>query len=146
MTSLKTKALDWLNSQCELYSITDPMNVSMDKSFYFKLEGFADEPEVYIRATEIGLEFGYETIQWEGYMISTTPSIFKKHTLIWEELNFSNKMEQLDIIVNFLIKTINSRKRQYRKCQFCNEKVTFEHRFDKDTCQTCASDHLGVVY
>lgn len=58
MKSLRIRALEWIDSQYQLYSINDTDNILMDSSFYFKLEGFADEPEVYLRATDIGLEFG----------------------------------------------------------------------------------------
>lgn len=54
--------------------------------------------------------------------------------------------EQQEAILNLLMKTINSRKRQYRKCQYCGEKVAIEHRFDQNTCHGCASEHFGVVY
>lgn len=103
-------------------------------------------PEVYIRTTLIGLDFGYEAIQWDGAILNPTPNTFKKHTLTWNKLNSLNKAEQQDIIINLLTKTINTRKRQYRKCEFCSEKVAFEHRFDNNTCHACASNHYGVVY
>ena len=72
--------------------------------------------------------------------------MFKKHILIWKDIEVLNKEEQQEAILNLLMKTISSRKRQYRKCQFCNEKVAIEHRFDKDTCHGCASQHFGVLY
>lgn len=75
-----------------------------------------------------------------------SPFMFKKHILIWEDIEVLNKDEQQEAILNLLMKTINSRKRHYRKCQFCNEKVAVEHRFNMDTCHGCASQHFGVVY
>jgi hypothetical protein len=47
MKSLKTKALELINSLYDQYLINDKVKVLIDFSVYFKLEGFADEPEVY---------------------------------------------------------------------------------------------------
>ena len=146
MKPLKTKALEWINSLYEKYPLDQKEKVLMDYPFYFKLEGFADEPEVYLRTTNDGLEFGYEATQWDGYMPSPIPGVYKKHSLPWETLQSLNNEKQQEMILELLMKTINTRKRQYRKCQFCGEKVAVEHRFDKDTCHGCASEHFGVVY
>lgn len=68
MKPLKTKALEWINSLYEKYLLDQKEKVLMDYPFYFKLEGFADEPEVYLRTKNDGLEFGYEATQWDGYI------------------------------------------------------------------------------
>ena len=94
----------------------------------------------------MGLEFGFEATQWDGPLPATIPGVYKKHLLPWEDLKSINHEEQVQIILDLLLKTINSRKRQYRKCQFCGEKVPIEHRFDKDTCHGCASEQFNVVY
>jgi hypothetical protein len=146
MKSLKVKALEWIYSLFGLYSINDKEKVLMDCSYYFKLEGFADEPEVYLRPTNEGLEFGYEAIQWDGPIPALLPGVYKRHSLSWESLQSLNKAEQQEIILELLMKTINTRKRQYRKCQFCGEKVAVEHRFNSDTCHGCATERFGVVY
>lgn len=146
MKRLKVIAREWINSLYGKYSLNEKETLLMDYPFYFKLEGFADELEVYLRTTVDGLEFGYEATQWDGYMPSPVPGIYIKHSLTWETLHTLNKEQQQEIILELLMKTINTRKRQYRKCQFCGEKVAVEHRFDKDTCHSCASEHFGVVY
>ncbi|WP_430789161.1 hypothetical protein VBD025_02930 [Virgibacillus flavescens] len=145
MKSLETNALEWI---CLLYDhnlINDKEKV-MDFSQYYKLEGFADEPEVYIQPTDEGLELEYEATQWDGYMPSPLPGVYKKHSLSWEKLQSISKEKQQEMILELLMKTITSRKRQYRKCQFCEKKVAVEHRFDSNTCHSCASEHFGVVY
>lgn len=146
MKSLKTNVLEWIDSLYDRTSINDKEKVIMDCPVYFKVEGFADEPEVYLKATKEGLEFGYEATQWDGYMPSQILSVYKKLLLTWEKLQSLNKVEQQELILDLLMKTINSRKRQYRKCQFCGDKVAIEHRFDQNTCHGCASEHFGVVY
>lgn len=145
MKSLKTKALEWVSLLYDQHSINDKEKASKDCLLYFKLEGFADEPDIYIKPTHEGLEFGFEGTKWlDGH--TPFPFMYKKHTLIWEAIEDLSIEEQQEAILNLLMKTINSRKRQYRKCQFCGEKVAIEHRFDQNTCHGCASEHLGVVY
>jgi len=145
MKSLKTKVLEWIDFLLNQYSINNKQKALMDCPLYFKLEGFADEPVVYIKPTHEGLEFGFEGTKWiDGH--TPSPYMYKKHTLIWDHVDDLSKEEQQQAILNILMKTINSRKRQYRKCQFCSEKVATEHRIDQNTCHSCASEHLGVVY
>jgi hypothetical protein len=147
LKSLKENAFHWLFSLCERYSLTDYQKSPKNVPFYFKIEGFGENPEIYIQATEAVLELGYEATQWDGYMPSPIPGIYKKHFVTWESLQSLRRSEEkLEKLLDLLMKTITSRKRQYRKCQFCGENVPVEHRFDKDTCHGCASEHFGVVY
>lgn len=145
MKSLETQAHEWIELLFYQCLINDKENVLMDCPLYFKLEGFADEPLVYIRPTHEGLEFGFEATKWlDGH--TPFPYMYRKNTLIWQDVDNLSKEKQQEEILNLLMKTINLRKRQYRKCQFCGEKVAIEHRFDQYTCHGCASKHLGVVY
>lgn len=146
MKSLKIMAFEWICFLYEHYSIEDKEKVLMDFSQYFKLEGFADEPKVYVRTTNEGLEFGFVATQWDGYFPSAVPGVYKKHSLSWKSLKSISKQKQQELIAELLMKTINSRKRQYRKCQFCGEIVAIEHRINKNTCHSCASNLLGVVF
>lgn len=145
MKTLKTKAHDWIISIFEQNSLNDNEKVLMDCPIYFRIDGFADEPKVYILPSNIGLEFGYEATQWNDYMPSPIPGMFKKHLLTWENLQSLKKDEQQEIILNLLLKTINTRKRQYQKCQFCGEKGAIENRFDLNTCYGCASVEFGII-
>jgi hypothetical protein len=114
-------------------------------NFDFTITGFYDEPIVFIRATDDGLVFGYKSIRWDGPATPTTTWI-TKYTLSWETLQLLNSEQKKEKILNMLLKTINSRKRQYRKCRFCGDKFPPEHRFDQHTCHGCATQFLGVVY
>ncbi|MCM3390243.1 hypothetical protein M3649_19275 [Ureibacillus chungkukjangi] len=146
MKPLKNKALEWIISLYELGYINDKEKIINDNSVYFNLEGYGEHPEIYIRTTDDGLEFGFEATQWDGPIPASVPGVYKKHYLTWGNLQLLNKEEQQEMVLELLMKTINSRKRQYRKCQFCGEKVAVEHRFDKDTCHGCASTNFGVLY
>ncbi len=144
--SMKIKARDWVDSIFNQYALNDVEKIKMDCALYFKLTGFADEPEVYLRSTDEGLELGYKATQWNGPVPAPFPGVYKKHSLSWDTLHSLEKKEQQELVLDLLMKTINFRKRQYRKCQFCGEKVAPEHRFDQNTCHGCASEHFGVVY
>ncbi len=138
MNSLKNKATFWLSqNKSQLLS-------GLESSFYFEIDGFADEPIIYVFVLEDGLEFGYVGDEWRGH--TPIPINIKKHFL---PLNFpvsNNETIVTEQILEFLLKTVQSRKRQYRTCQFCNLKVAAEHRFDKNTCHGCATEHYGVIY
>ncbi|WP_042458856.1 hypothetical protein [Neobacillus dielmonensis] len=116
----------------------------MNVPVYFQVTGFADGPKIYIHPTDLGLEFGYEAVQWHGHI--PYPGMIKKNLVGWETMESMSREMQQQILLELLMKTINSRKRQYRKCQFCGEKVAIEHRFDQDTCHGCATEQYGVVY
>lgn len=143
MNSQNKQVLEWITFLCEEYSIAGKEK-GMISPFFFTLEGFADEPMVYIKPTKKGLEFGYEGVKWNGQI----PELYfyKKHLLNWNDFEKFNTEERQEKILELLMKTMNTRKRQYKECQFCGEKVATEHRFDKNTCHGCASEHLGVVY
>ncbi|WP_404457914.1 hypothetical protein [Oceanobacillus kapialis] len=146
MKSLRTKAQGWVYFLYDHYFQEDANNNLTDFIQYFKVEGFANEPEVYIKTTNEGLEFGYIATRWDGYMVLLPSGQYKKHLLPWSSIKLMNKENQQERILELLMKTINSRKRQYRKCQFCGEKLATEHRIDDNTCHSCASKYLGVVF
>lgn len=146
MRSLKEQALKWIILQCEQCFLNDPEKALMDYPVYFKLDGFADEPHVYIKVNKDGLEFGYEAYQWDGPLHAPYLVLHKKNSLPWDGLDSLGKDDQHELINSILLKTIQSRKRQYRKCQFCAKKISVENRFDRDTCHGCATEHLGVLY
>lgn len=57
--------------------------------------------------------------QWDSYMPSPVPGVYKKHSLSWKILQPLGNEKQQEMILELLMKTINTRKGQYRKCQFC---------------------------
>lgn len=146
MITVQAQILEWITSQYEQYSLHNQRKVSLDSTVYVKIEELADEPEIYIRATNNGLEFGYKAMQWDGYIPASSPIMYKEYSLNWDLLQLLSSQKQQEAVLKLLMKTINTRKKQYRKCQFCTKKIAVEHHFDKDTCHSCASKHFGVVY
>ncbi|MCA1063872.1 hypothetical protein QTG56_01420 [Rossellomorea sp. AcN35-11] len=116
---------------------------NLDSTIRFKVEGFEDEPEVYITLLDDGLEFGYIGFIWVDSH-TPDPVKVKKHFLpVTDHFSISDHTDQMTTL---LLKTIQSRKRQYRECKFCKRKVCPEHRFDADTCHDCSTVYYGVKY
>jgi hypothetical protein len=132
----KHKVIDY--EQLTLFEFDD------QNLFSFPLIGFADEPSIYVQPTMDGIQFGYHSIYWEGHQ--PIPTLKKKHLLSWESLAPLSYKQQEELVIDLLLKTIASRKRQYQTCQFCGEKVSSEHLFNKKTCHGCATEHFGVIY
>jgi hypothetical protein len=145
MKSIKAQATEWLIEQIKTYRIDSKSNSIKNMNLNFTITGFCDEPTVFICATDDGLVFGYHSIRWDHPGIPT-PTWIIKYKLSWETLHPLHSEEKKEKILDMFLKTIHSRKRQYRKCQFCGDKFPPEHRFDWQTCHGCATKYLGIVY
>ncbi|MGG3916008.1 hypothetical protein [Rossellomorea vietnamensis] len=73
MTSLKNRVHKWI-SQNIVHLLSN-----IDSTIRFRVEGFADKPEVYISWVEQGLEFGYMGIRWDSH--TPVPEKIPKHYL-----------------------------------------------------------------
>jgi hypothetical protein len=156
-TSLKEAATSWLKERICIdrillrndykyfydHLLLDTPNVQ-DSVYSFQFKGFADEPEVFVQPTDDGVNFGYYSISWESH--TPVPRFAVKHTLSWEALEHLTETEKEALAFDKLLKTINSRKRQYKMCQFCGEKVPPEHSFNAKTCHGCATEHFHAIY
>ena len=100
---------------------------------------FGSPPRDIILRCEPGvLHVLFERVEWHG---SHTPKIVSS---IWR----SRPLVDLDEprLRSFVTSARAARRRQYRICRYCQEFVGPGHMFSSDTCQGCASEHLGVVY
>jgi hypothetical protein len=61
-------------------------------------------------------------------------------------LELLTETEKEALAFDKLLKTISSRKRQYKTCQFCGEKNPPEHLFNARTCYGCAEVHFHVIF
>ncbi|RFU71463.1 hypothetical protein D0469_01080 [Peribacillus saganii] len=145
----KKAAEVWIKDLVSSYHLFADANKDFEenasKLFSFPIIGFADEPEVFIQSTSEGIKVGYQIIRWMGPHYPT-PALEVKHVLAWDSLERLALEDKESKLLEILLKTIDTRKRQYKTCQFCGCKIAPEHRFDKDTCHTCASEQFGVVY
>jgi hypothetical protein len=138
----KSLASKWLKEIINNDKILQQGN--QDHYYSFPLNDFADEPEIFVTVNNDGITFGYDSIRWDGHF--PFPIIVTKHTLSWEMLSSLTEEEKETLVIDTFIKTINARKRQYKTCQFCGEKVPAEHRINSRTCHSCATEHFHVVF
>jgi hypothetical protein len=117
----------------------------LDNEFYlFPITDFADEPNIFLQTSLNGIAFGYQSIEWQGHV--PAPIFVTMKVITWDLLTTLPQQEKESTILDALLKTIQSRKRQYKTCQFCGEKTPPEHRINSNTCHGCATEHFGVIY
>lgn len=153
---LKTTAITWIQdviSNNNLFDINKYVDgekvtnliIGNNNLFSFRLIGFADQPEVFVQPTSEGIKFGYHSISWDHPHLPM-PSLEIKYNLTWESLKYLTQLERETTVIDTFLKTIESRKRQYKVCQFCMNKVPPEQRFNTRTCHGCATEHFGIIY
>ncbi|MED4206174.1 hypothetical protein [Neobacillus mesonae] len=143
MKSIKEKVTDWVLDRIHDTRLDSEKLSLKNHFFYFKIEGFCDEPEIFLVATTFGLEWGYNTFIWDGPSI---PLPTKKLTrkLPWGTLKSMNREQKKEKIINEMVKAVTSKKREYRRCQYCNKKMHLNGFYDNKTCSACAEKHLGI--
>ncbi|MCP3741990.1 hypothetical protein [Rossellomorea sp. BNER] len=135
---MRRQVQEWITDLLEGFYPKDE-----ERDFNLKLEWKHGQLESYIRITKDKVAFGYGAIQWHGPHSPVSTKI-EKYSLDWKELELEN--DKSEVLLDYMMKTINCRKRQYRSCQFCQKKFPPEHRFDSKTCHVCASNEYFVVY
>lgn len=102
-------------------------------------------------------------IEWggdEGIVVVVTPEIIELRlpTVEWTmdpygPVQSSRHLRRLRVdsldetrLGEWIEKAKEARRREFRECRFCSKRFPTEHLFDRNTCQGCASEHLGVVY
>ncbi|MBM7587666.1 hypothetical protein JOC86_004240 [Bacillus pakistanensis] len=135
---MRRQVREWIKDLLESFHPQDG-----DRVYNLIVEWTHDQLEIYIRITKERVTFGYGAIQWDGPH-SPVPTKIDKYSLDRQELELA--IDRSEMLLDYMIKTINSRKRQYRFCQFCHKKFPPEHRFDSKTCHGCASKEYFVVY
>lgn len=167
MAGIKSKVSEWLLLQLDENGLGSNQNrealLGKDENIEFGLrdeedieklwaddfvhdfDGFPEQLTVYLDEVMEGISVGYRAVRWDG---PSTPIMTKKHRYLvtWDEFDNMSAEERHEVLIDRLVRTINARKRHYRKCQFCGERTAKEHRFDENTCHTCATTHFGVVY
>lgn len=111
MESIKKRVGRWISDKMQRKFIVSQELSVKSVYFYFKIEGFCDEPEIFLVATSKGLEWGYDTAYWEEPSI---PVPIKRitHILTWEILNELEVVDKENKIVETIIKAINYKKKR----------------------------------
>ncbi len=101
-----------------------------------------DPGEVVVRISGSKVSIAVFSVRWEG---PHTPVVRPKQlaTLNWKRLPASTMMVTLHGLVSAAVEL---RRAKYRKCDKCGETKPPEWMHGEDICQSCAEQHLGVVY
>jgi hypothetical protein len=101
-----------------------------------------DPSEVIVRVGAGKVSVAVFSVRWEG---PDTPVVRPNHfaTLSWRRLPASTLMMTLHGLIRA---AREDRTAKYRRCERCGEVNPPEWMHDEKTCQSCAEQHLGVVY
>ncbi|KAB7638303.1 MULTISPECIES: hypothetical protein [Bacillus] len=138
MKLAKTEIQQFISKQLELFELKE-LDVE------FAVRGLDFDPNMFIRAGEMGLEIGFYRLEWNSPVMPDMIGV-THHILLWEHLDELSNSEKSVEIKESIIMVTDFRKRQYQQCKFCGEKILPEYLFEDDLCQRCASVHFGVVY
>lgn len=138
MNLAKTQLQQFILKQLELFELKE-LDVE------FAVRGLDFDPNMFIRAGEMGLEIGFYRLVWNSPAMPDMLGV-THHILLWEHLAELSDSEKAAEIKESIIMVAEFRKRQYQQCKFCNTKTLPEHLFEDDVCQGCASVHFGVMY
>lgn len=107
---------------------------------------YGGEWGIVVLVTPEALEIRLPTVEWaEGtHAPVETSRIWQR--LMWAEVAREDGELDLLILQRLLRSGKKSREREFRPCRYCGKLAPPEHRHEKDICQVCASEHLGVVY
>ncbi|MCA9880141.1 MAG: hypothetical protein KC442_20245 [Thermomicrobiales bacterium] len=93
---------------------------------------------VVVLVTAEAFEFRLPTIEWTYGAYGPYPA-----TRLWGRFDGENL--DSDALHRLLDEAVPARRNEYSTCRFCGENVAAEHRTG-DTCHSCATRRLGVVY
>ncbi|HHK5552252.1 hypothetical protein COL11_08175 [Bacillus anthracis] len=138
MKLVKTQIQQFILKQLERCELKE-INVE------FAVRGLDFDPNMFIRAGEMGLEIGFHRLVWNS---PCRPDMtrFTHHILLWEHLEELSDSEKSVEMKESIIMVTNFRKRRYQQCEFCDTRTLPEHLFEDGICQGCASVHFGVMY
>jgi hypothetical protein len=121
--------------------LPDPVREETQLDGNFVLVG-GDPGEVIVRISGSKVSIAVYSVRWEG---PHTPVTRPKQlaTLKWKRFPAARMMVTLHGLISTAVEI---RRAKYRKCERCGETKPPEWIHDKQTCQSCAEKHLGVVH
>jgi hypothetical protein len=111
----------------------------LDRSVFIVV---GDPGEVIVRVGGSKVSVSVFSVRWEG---PHTPVVQPRHlaTLNWRRIPASTLMMTLH---GLLRAAREVRTAKYRQCERCGETKPPEWMHEEKTCQSCAEQHLGIVY
>lgn len=143
MKPIKIRVKEWILELINKNCIDSEEKSLKEVCHYFKIEGFCDEPEIFLAANTKGLEWGYDSVNWVD-PATPIPTKETSYKISWEALNSMSAEGKMEKMIDTTIKYVNSKKREYRRCEYCNRKMHSKEFYDKTTCFECAKKHLGI--
>ena len=92
----------------------------------FAVRGLDFDPNMFIRAGEMGLEIGFHRLVW-SCPVEPDMTRFTHHILLWEHLEELSDSEKAVEIKESIVIVADFRKRRYQQCQFCDTRTLPEH-------------------
>lgn len=138
MKLAKTEIQQFILKQLELCELKE-LDVE------FAVRGLDFDPNMFIRAGEMGLEIGFHRLVWTC-PVKPNMTQFTHHILLWEHLEELSDSEKAVEMKESIRMVADFRKRRYQQCQFCNTKTLPEHLDRDGVCYGCATAHFGVIY
>jgi len=101
-----------------------------------------DPGEVIVRISSSKVSIAMYSVRWEA---PHRPVVRPKQlaTLNWKRLLAPTTMVTLHGLISAAVEL---RRAKYRKCEKCGETKPPEWMHGEEVCQSCAEQHLGVVY
>lgn len=138
MKLAKTQLQQFISKQLELFELKE-LDVE------FAVRGLDFDPNMFIRAGDMGLEIGFYRLEWNSPVMPDMIGV-THHILLWEHLEELSESEKAVEIQESISMVADFRKRRYQQCRFCNTKTLPEHLFEDGVCHGCATVHFGVIY
>lgn len=97
------------------------------------------ERGIVILCTPEAMELRLPTVEWTRGAYGPAYS-----SRLWRRIPRGELHEEQ--LAGLFEKAKRARRREFHTCKYCGRAVPPEHRFSKDVCHGCASEHEGVVY
>ena len=101
-----------------------------------------DPEEVVVRVAGNTLTISEYGARWEGPHIPVV-SPRRLATLLWRRVQRASLRMLLEVVIQA---AREERRRQFRKCSYCQIEHGPEHMHSDDVCHGCAEGQLGVVH
>ena len=112
---------------------------ALDGSIYFT---GGDPGEVIVRLTTSNITVWEYAARWEGAH-TLVPRPIRIGSVRWPRVPAQQAVAAVQALLDA---ARQSRRGKYATCSYCERITPPEHMHDDETCMSCASKHLGVVY
>jgi hypothetical protein len=91
-----------------------------------------------VLVTPEAIEFRLPTVRW------LHPGLPVPTSQLWRRITY--EFAPPEGLAKLIASSRAARKRQFKTCRYCRNRVPPEHRHGGDVCHGCAEQHLGIVH